>query len=224
MKVDLYNNDIKDVFNFKYFYTLPINKNSKYGFHLANYSNEIPKKMISLNYAKTTKNIQDYYIHFFIDDYQFERVYKYVDKWFNILKNSNGIISPDFSLYANMPRAYQVFQVYKTRFIESYYSNKGVKVIPRITWSDKESLDYVLDGLDNIEVFAVTTNGLKYYKELQKEFIENLLYVIEKLNTKKVLIIGFEFEELKILKDKVEIIFFDNYKQQAYKKIQGRNK
>lgn len=222
MRIKLDEFDIKDVFKFRYFYDLEINKKSKYEFFKTKYINEIPEKVVSFNYLKTTKNIQDYYVHFFIDDYQFERVYNKIDVYYRVLSKAKGIISPDFSLYANMPKPLQVYQIYKKRLIEAYYSKKGVKVIPSITFSDWDSLDYVLDGLENIETIAVSTNGLRYIKELREEFTKKLLYIIDKLNVKNIICVGFDFEELKPLKEKVKIVFFDNYKQQAYKIIQKR--
>lgn len=221
MKINLDKKDIKDVFNFSKFIYLEKNNLSKYEFFKANYSQEIPKNLLPFNYAKSSKNInkKDYYIHFFVDDYQFERVYKEVDKWNKTLYQYQGIISPDFSLYLNLPKAYQIYQIYKKRFIEAYYSSLGIKVIPCITWSNFESLDYVLDGLENLKTIAVSTNGLRYDKKLQKEYVRILLYIIEYLKVENLLICGFDFEELTKVKEKVNVIFYDNYKQTSYKDI-----
>lgn len=58
----------------------------------------IPADLIGFNYAKTCKD-KDCGIHFFVDDYQFERVWNYPEKYVDILAEYDCILTPDFSLY-----------------------------------------------------------------------------------------------------------------------------
>lgn len=67
----------------------------------------IPKDLVGFNYAKTYTE-KDVGIHFFIDDYQFERVWNYPEKYIDILKQYDCILSPDFSLYMDMPMAMKI--------------------------------------------------------------------------------------------------------------------
>ena len=63
--------DRKDVFNFR---LLKDVKFSSSGMPIIFGTEYVPKSLISFNYAKTYKN-KDVGIHFYIDDYQFERVW-----------------------------------------------------------------------------------------------------------------------------------------------------
>jgi hypothetical protein len=62
----------------------------------------IPDRLIGFNYAKTSKD-KSAGIHFYVDDYQFERVWNYPEKYVDILAEYACILTPDFSLYMDMP-------------------------------------------------------------------------------------------------------------------------
>lgn len=74
------------------YWQMPIIKNDGY----------IPKRLIGFNYAKTSKD-KESGIHFYLDDYQFERLWNNPGKYTDILKDYACILSPDFSLYMDMP-------------------------------------------------------------------------------------------------------------------------
>lgn len=207
---------LKDVFKFEYLQDLEIDYSSVYEFPKVNYANEIPNKMIPFNYAKTTKNKSDYWVHFYIDDYQFNRIWHNPKKYINLLKQFKGVIEPDFSIYANLPKAEQVYAIYKQRFMSAYFSKNGIKVIPNITWSDDASFEFTLQGIPKNNVVCTSTNGMRFDKKLQKDFIKKLKIVEEKINYSKILVVGFLFEDL----DKNnKVIQYDNYKQTVYKKL-----
>ena len=46
--------------------------------------------------------------HFFIDDYQFERIWSAPDKYTCVLKGFKCVLTPDFLLYLDMPPPMQV--------------------------------------------------------------------------------------------------------------------
>ena len=90
---DAYNLDIID------FNTL---SNDFWQMPIINNDNCIPNDLIGFNYAKSSdkKNIG---IHFYLDDYQFERLWNNPQEYIEILKQYKCILSPDFSLYLDMP-------------------------------------------------------------------------------------------------------------------------
>lgn len=56
-------------------------------------------------------------VHFFISDYQFERIWREPARYIKILKNFPCVLTPDFSLYTDMPIALQVYNVYRSHLI-----------------------------------------------------------------------------------------------------------
>lgn len=99
-----------------------------------------PCDLISFNYAKSCKN-QEKGVHFFIDDYQFVRLWQQPDKYMGVLGRFKCVLSPDFSTYMDYPKALQIYNHYRKHWIGAYMQAQGIKVIPTISWSDKDSYD-----------------------------------------------------------------------------------
>lgn len=68
---------------------------------------------IPVNYALTAKDKATKGVHFYKDDYQFERFWNNPDKYIPLLQQFGAVCSPDFSLYSDMPLAVQLFMHYK---------------------------------------------------------------------------------------------------------------
>ena len=76
--------------------------------------------LIPFNRAKTCLR-RDVGVHFFIDDYQFERVWKSPQLYVEMLKRYRFVCAPDFSLYLDMPMATKIWNVYRSRLITAYW-------------------------------------------------------------------------------------------------------
>lgn len=111
------------------------------------------------NYALKEKNPQNIGVHFFLHDYQFERVWNYPDRYTEVLSKFAFVLSPDFSPYSDMPRALKIYNVYRNRWCARYWQEFGIKVIPTITWSDEDSLSYCLNGVPKHSTIAISTMG-----------------------------------------------------------------
>lgn len=62
-----------------------------------------------------------------------------MDKYIDQFKKYAGVISPDFSLYIDMPLCLQMVNVYLNRAVGCYIQRKGVKVIPNVRWGDERT-------------------------------------------------------------------------------------
>lgn len=76
----------------------------------------IPNKLIAFSKAISCPE-KDQWVHFFEDDYLFERIWKNPGRYLNILRRYNGVILPDFSLYRDMPYVMQLWNIYRSRAI-----------------------------------------------------------------------------------------------------------
>lgn len=111
------------------------------------------------NYALKEKRPENIGVHFFLHDYQFERVWNYPDRYTEVLSRFAFVLSPDFSPYADMPKALKIYNVYRNRWCARYWQEYGINVIPTVTWSDVDSLQYCLDGIPKHSTIAVSTMG-----------------------------------------------------------------
>ena len=102
---------------------------------------------ISFNYILNTDAF-DKGVHFYIDDYRFERLWNDPHKYIDRLKLFDCMLTPDFSLYMDMPKAMQIWNIYRSRLIGQIAQDEGIKVIPTLSWSDSQSFKFCFDGKD----------------------------------------------------------------------------
>ena len=67
---------------------------------------------IPFNYAKGCKDKNGKGVHFFIDDYQFNRLWNAPDRYIEMLSGFTHVMSPDFSTYTDFPKAMQIYNHY----------------------------------------------------------------------------------------------------------------
>ena len=171
------------------------------------YNNDIvPDDLIGFNYAGTSKQ-KDLGIHFYLDDYQFERVWNCPERYVDMFKEYDCILSPDFSLYSDMPLAMKVWNVYRSRLLGAYYQSNGIPVIPTISWAEKETCDFCFRGVPRESSLSISTIGVKQNKDAMRIWLEGVKEMLKVLNPKTILIYGgkipFDFGDR-------ETIYFNN--------------
>lgn len=129
----------------------------KYDFPMLKYTESVPKLLVPFD--ATVKSETDKWLHFYIDDYKFERVWNNPKRYVDVFKKYSGIIGFDFSLYSDMPVAQQIWNIYRNRALSHYFQENNVKVIPNIQWGDESTYKYCFDGIPIGGTVAVSTNG-----------------------------------------------------------------
>lgn len=122
---------------------------------------------ISFNCVLSDKHPEGKAVHFFIDDYQFERIWRNIDKYVAKLKKYVCVASPDFSPFGDMPLATQIFNHYRKHWVARYLQEQGITVIPTIRASMeqiKQQADHC-SGRKKLEL-------LKCYHRLNKQLLE----------------------------------------------------
>lgn len=146
-------------------------------------------KLQGFNFCTKEKHPEGKACHFFLHDYAFERIWKYPDRYTEMLKKFDFVLSPDFSPYSDMPKCLQVYNVYRNRWCGRYWQANGIKVVPTITWSSIETLNFVLCGVPKHSTIAISTMGEGRWAKWQSLF-ENWKYVMDQLEPKCVLLYG----------------------------------
>jgi hypothetical protein len=166
----------------------------------------IPKELVGFNYAKTSEN-KNVGIHFYLDDYQFERLWNDPDEYIDILKDYDCILSPDFSLYLDMPMPMKIWNVYRSRQIGSYYQKCGIKVIPTIQWAEKETFTFCFEGIEQGSVVSVSTIGVKRDENALQIWRDGMDEMIKRIKPSKILVYGGKLDY--DYKD-IEVIYYEN--------------
>ena len=111
------------------------------------------------NFAKTEKYPSQKAVHFFLHDYQFERVWNYPDRYIDMLKQFKFVLSPQFSTYEDMPMITKVFNIYRNRWCGRYWQERGITVIPTFAYGGDENFEWCFEGLPKHSIIAVSTMG-----------------------------------------------------------------
>lgn len=117
-------------------------------------------KMIRFMDWKECENPAEYITHFYYDDYKFINAWRNPDKYIDRLRQFKAVVSPDFSLYTDFPRALQILSCYRRQWCGAYWQSLGIDVIPDVVWGDKDSFAYCFDGIPAGGTVAVSTVGV----------------------------------------------------------------
>ena len=60
-------------------------------------------------------------------------------------------------MYLEMPYALQIYNTFRNRWCGAYLSDKGIKVIPTVSWSDEKSIEFCFKGIEKGSIVAVST-------------------------------------------------------------------
>ena len=185
---------------------IPIIKNNNY----------IPKDLIGFNYAKE-KYSKCVGLHFYLDDYQFERVWNKPERYIEIFKKYGCILSPDFSLYTDMPEPMQIWNIYRSRFLGQYYQKQGIKVIPTISWANENTYKFCFRGIPKGSVVSISTVGVIKSKEAKELWKKGVAEMIKQIKPSKILIYG---NKIEYNFEGIEIIYYKNHITEKFDKME----
>ena len=154
--------------------------------------------LIGFNYAKTDKEPENHIVHFYLDDYQFERVWHSPDHYLSVLQRFKAVLSPDFSMYTDFPRAVSIFNHYRKQWCGAYWQENGINVIPTIGWSRPDSFDYCFDGIPRDALVCISTVGMFFDKEHRKKFVDSYHKALDIITPKKILFYGKLYPEIDV--------------------------
>lgn len=161
---------------------------------------ELPKveRFIEFDYCKRIREGQDKIgVHFFEDDYKFERVWTSPDRYGSMLSKFSYILGPDFSQYTDFPLALQIYNHYRNMWVAKYWQIcYNMIVVPTVMWGDESSYEWCFDGYPKNSIVAVSNVGLCQNKEIHEMFLSGYNEMLKRLNPSKILVFSRNFEEL----------------------------
>ena len=129
-------------------------------------------------------------VHFFVDDYRFERVWQNWKRYGEQLKRFHSVMTPDFSMFTDYPTALQLWNHYRKQFIGAYLQTLGCKVYPTICWSDEKSYAFCFDGVPVGGCVCVSSVGTQKHHESKRLFSIGYSAMLERLQPETVIFYG----------------------------------
>lgn len=168
---------------------------------------------IPFNFAKTAKDKSCKGIHFYVDDYQFVRLWNHPDDYISLLSQFAAVCTPDFSQYTDMPVAMQIYNHYRKHWLGAYWQLHGMHVIPTICWSDSSSFEWCFDGEPTNGIVSISSVGTQNNKRSKELFDVGCREAIKRLTPSQILWYGICPEKFDWNVTKI---------QPFYKEIRGR--
>lgn len=169
----------------------------KYGIPLIKKQNIDLDKIDLWNYTKVKKDDtenKNKTIHFFTYDWKFENVYEKAELTLGKLDQYYALLTPEFSLYWDMPKSLQIYSTFKNRWCGAFWQKHGKLVIPTVCCCGEESYDFCFDGIEEGSIIAISTYAREDYKQ---EFMKSYNKMIEVIKPSGIICYGEPFPEMK---------------------------
>lgn len=210
------------LWNLPQYLSVPPQDIGMWGIPFAKRCDIIPQKLLPFDVAVPDagrgKNL-DCCVHFFRNDFRFERIWKAPEKYIDILSRfSGGIIAPDFSVYTDMPPAMQIWQHFRSRMFSYMCYQAGIPVIQKLTFAGSNTYSkrngWAFDGIEPGGTICISNCGNRRVKEFRIAFKRGVEAFLGQCEPKTVMFYGevpddIDFGKIKIYQYKPYCI--DNY-------------
>lgn len=182
--------------------------------------NIIPVDMIPFDKRNAFSNKEELFVHFYIDDNKFKQLLNKPNKYIEELREFKGVISPDFSLYRDMPYAEQISNTYINRVLGHYMQEQGLYVVPNIRWSDRRSFNYCFDGVEEEGTYCISTHGCIKRNVDKHYFMQGLEEFVKRLKPKCVFVHGAMPDDVfDPYKDLIEFIQYESHTAKVFSEV-----
>lgn len=146
---------------------------------------------ISFNFVRGDKEPEKHAVHFFIDDYQFERLWDSPLAYLDKMSRYRAVLTPDFSTYNDFPRAQQVWNKFRNHWIGAFWQYHGINVIQSVVWTDDPEDDsWVFDGNAPGAPVAISAMGTSNSQRRRQIFERGYRAMIERLHPSAIMLYG----------------------------------
>ncbi len=149
----------------------------------------VPTRLVPFSHAKSEKDHTGFVV-FYEHDEKIEPFWNDPKRYLSVLKRFDGVITPDYSLYYDMPLVMQEWNTYRGRAVGAWLNDNGIPTIPNVRWGDERTYELACLGVERNSTIAVGTHGCIKSKEYKHMFIKGFDYIIEKLQPKTVVVYG----------------------------------
>ena len=129
-------------------------------------------------------------LHFFLDDYRFETAWASPERLLSRVTDVGAALTPDFSLWVDMPRPAQLWNVYRSRWCGAYWQSHGVEVIPTACWATPDTFDFCFDGIPVGATVAISSMGIQSDKIAQALFRAGVQELVDRIQPQLLLAYG----------------------------------
>ena len=193
---------------------------------------ELPRQLISYTKAREIYNRQikrgnksftvDAFVHFYQHDYKFDGnrcgIWAAPQRAFEILRHFAGIITPDFSTYADFPFPLKIYNTYRMRAFGYWYGTFGGAVINNVRWGEEETFSYCFDSIPENSIISIGTVASGLRSSQNRELFEGGFYkLLEVLTPHTIIVYGSDnYSFFNKIRKYVQILHFQSERALAF--------
>ena len=145
---------------------------------------------IPFNSVMSDRRKEAHGVHFFIDDYLFQRAWNDPCRYAHLLSGYQAVMTPDFSMFTDYPVTVQLYNHWRTHQLGAYWQSLGLTVIPSICWSDHDSYAWCFDGEPVGGTVAVSSVGTQKNPLARALFLDGYAEMMRRLQPEKIIFFG----------------------------------
>lgn len=186
----------------------------KYDFPQLAQVNYLPEEpVLPFNYLKSTVTKGRYWYHCFTSEKNFHRLYGSFREYVEILRQTKGIISADFSLFRDYPEEILIDKCRANRLVDYALQQAGIPMIPTAGFAGEDSWEWCFDGLPTNSTVAITTNCLGRDRETHRLFVGGVNFMVRKLQPTAIVVCGKVPDWLMTKFPSVQIVHVKSYSE-----------
>lgn len=177
------------------------------------------RELVRFRDRPITASTGDSVVHFYASDDKLRSVLANPRKTLGRVQSFAAVITPDFSLYRNLPRHQRIFHTWSNRAVGALYQSHGIKVIPNIRWSSDEDFAFCFDGVPIGSTVAVSAHGCCARREDRAYFRRGLEEMMRQVEPATVIVHGPKPNSVfHVIEDRTEVKHFPAAISSAHKK------
>ena len=102
----------------------------------------------------------------------------------------NGVITPDFSLYRDMPLVMQQWNTYRGKALGHWWQSMGMNVLPNVRFADERSFSFCCDGVPKRSIICIGSHGNIKNRENRIIFKQGIDSIVENLSPSCIVVYG----------------------------------
>lgn len=143
--------------------------------------------LIGFNELLTCKHPENAGVHFFLDDYQFERFWRQPQRYLDALAKFPLVLGPTFSMYLDFPEPMQRWNHYRNQFLVAWLQSKGVCAIQTPGWAAPDSYGWCFDGISKGGAVAVSSLGTCVHNTTKDAFRQGFAAMLDACEPEEIL-------------------------------------
>lgn len=167
----------------------------------------LPLALVPFDKRYQTKN-RHQWVHCYLFDFRFRQVITNTEKHIETVRPFDGFISPDPSLYRDMPIATQIANTYLNRAVGHHAQRMGIPTVANIRWSTDKSFPFAFAGAPKNSTLATSNHGSLRGRENFYWFERGFDEMVCRLAPKRVILHGNLTKGLRERYPEVEIAIY----------------